>query len=253
MNRYERTLRPISRYLEGSFLSISRKFIMVISKQDLIGLPTDTGCCDATHQVRSRLLNNIFAEHNGPVGVEQRVTGTRDSPITRARGETVHDRFDLRFLDVMYQFDLQRGSRPGVEAGYIRLAVLPLAELGMIEDGRVDPDPPGGMVSPRVSASAWTDGRSGCPSPQVADVCLLIPARSIPRALQVCSIPVRTGSWLAWETRSGPSRSSRAPGSRDPAICSMTQYSRVSRRIPAVRARSSFPSGVPGARPKHSS
>ena len=68
---------------------------MIISEQDLIGLPIDTGLCDATQQVAFHLLNNLFGEDNGAVGIEERVRVARDSAVPRASGETVHDRSGL--------------------------------------------------------------------------------------------------------------------------------------------------------------
>jgi hypothetical protein len=81
---------------------------MVISKQDLIGLPIDAAPCDASHQIAFHLLNQVFREHDSAVGIEEGIRVTQEPAVTGTGGEPVHDLPDLSLIDIVEKFDLKR-------------------------------------------------------------------------------------------------------------------------------------------------
>ena len=81
---------------------------MVISKQDLIGLPIDAALCDVSHQIAFHLLNQVFREHDSAVGIEERIRVAREPAVTGTGGEPIHDLPDLFLLNVVEKFDLKR-------------------------------------------------------------------------------------------------------------------------------------------------
>ena len=75
----------MSRYFDASVVSVSRKFIMVISEQDLIGLPIDAGFSEPPEQVAFHLLNDLFGQGDRAVGVEEGVGVAGDAAVSLSR------------------------------------------------------------------------------------------------------------------------------------------------------------------------